>query len=337
VSLALLVLASVPLAAVATAPAPSSAPAVSPLVLVAEGCLADLEVPVETRETLGITAAEHDGVVHVEVNAHGRVVGRRDLEVGSAPCDEIREATKLAIVLSLEELGWLPTPSASPADAARDVAPAAPAPVETRRPSGVELRGQPLVASELGLGATSEPTRGPFSLGTAVDVGVAVGVTSNAALSTSVLVDAGFAPPMPIAPELSVRAGPMVAWPARMTLVGDSGDHDTWMSLWSARLDGCAGVTTEILRVRTCATGIVGVVDGTALESSGYAAVGARAEIGWRASPRATLALSADLLGKLGPPGFDAELDDGSTALFPDPNSIALVMAAGVSTDFTTW
>jgi hypothetical protein len=120
-----------------------------------------------------------------------------------------------------------------------------------------------------------------------------------------------------------------------MDLVGDEGFYETWMTLWAGRLDGCVGLTTNPVRGRVCATGVVGVVDGTSISGSGHASVGGRVEVGWRATQRATLNVSADVLGKLGPSELVVEGEDQDYPV-RDPNPIAVIFSAGVSTDFTT-
>jgi hypothetical protein len=321
----------------ASAQAPSAVvePAAASPVVVADGCLANLPIPVTTREPVKITASEEGGVVTIEVRADQEIVGRRRLEVGAAPCEDQRAAATLAIALALEELGWVRPPDTSAEEEAHEMrdestwSPPPPAQPAVAAPA----EQAPVAVEPVRLGSVPM-RRGPLRLGTAVEIGIAAGVTSNSALSTGALVDGGWAPSMAVAPELSVRAGPFVTWPSRMTLAWESGDHDTWMALWGGRLDVCAGVTTESFRARTCGTGVLGVVDGTALAATGHASLGGRAEIGWRTTRRVTLTLSADLLAKLAPTTLVAELDGDDTVTLDEPSPVAVVLATGVSTDF---
>lgn len=323
--LAALLLTATPLATVDAAPPER-------LRVEGDGCLAGLEVPVVLRAPAAAKATVDGGTLTLEIRAQGEA-GRRTIAVGDAPCEEVREAAALAIALALEALGAVePAPlrtSPSPLPTAAPLVPrAAPAPRPPVAPPSI-LAAPGAAPDAPGVTASEKPAQ----LGAAVDVGLAVGATSVAALSTSVLVDAGWSPLRQVGPELSARLGLFVAWPSRMVLATDQ-DDVSYLSLWAGRADGCAGLGADAVRARLCGTAILGTLEGTSTQSAGYLSVGGRAELGWRATPRATLTLSGDVLSKLAPTTLTVETALGETTTAPEKNPLAIVFATGVTTDF---
>ena len=294
----------------------------------------------QLSQAVTIRVQERAGLIALSVLQDGALLGTRSIETGDASCEDQLRAALLAVTVALEDAGLSQTaPAVEPAlepTLAREPAsqPRAPEPApEPDAPAVQSLQSAAPSSPPARSNRATEPSsaRGGLRAGVAAEVGVGVALTAAASMTTSALFDVAYAPPAELAPEISGRAGIFASLPNHSSLL----ERDVWLSLVTARVDGCGGVLHADVRARACASAMLGGFSGDARGSTFAMVAGARVEGTWRVTSRVGVTLGADALFPLAPedivlPASNVWPEQETEDLGP----FALAFSLGVVTDW---
>ncbi len=283
-----------------------------------------------------VEIAEESGRITLAMRSGEDLLGLRVIDVDGAACPDVVRAAGLVMTVTLAALGVTRTEPATPVEA-QEEAPSAADPAPARAdPRGAFVPGattppwadaaRPRGDLRVATVAAARP-RGDLRVATAVDVGVGLALTGPAtSLVSSVTMDVGYAPSGELSPELSGRGGFFVSFPARAF----PDDRAVWLSLYASRWDLCGGIIGESFRLRGCAAVLGGGLVAVGAETSGLAAVGARAEGTWRATDRVGVVLATDALSVLYPFSLWTPPGGGSEGHAEELGPLSLVFSTGV-------
>jgi hypothetical protein len=259
-----------------------------------------------------VRVLEAETQIHFEIVGGDVVLGERTLGTEGLPCEEVLEATALAMAVAIDA-----------STTARVTEPAAPAPPRVAAPLVVPQ------ATAAGRDvAESQPpdARGSVRLASSFDLGVGIGMQPATSAVASMMLDVALGPvaSSSVEPELSVRGGLIVGLPAAPE------DGGVEASVIAGRLDACGAIVGEALRARGCLSGILGALLTDGIAGDPRLAIGGRIDGRWMLTRLFGLQTGVDLLANLAPDYVISNASDELDELGP----AALVISAGPVVEF---